>query len=566
MANKNWMVKLGTLVDTSTIQKQLDKKKVHINTVLKIKINKAEIDKLANDIKRKLNFNNIKINVSGINTALEQVSKNSNKTSTSIQGVGTSIDSTRQSITKLATEQQRLTKADTITKWLQNNSKATSKFGIEIQNMISKLRSSDDLTVPELKKIETQFKKIQIATREAGLLGRSFGDAFRDQTSKFTQWFGVTTIVMSGIHQIRKMTSEVIACDTAMTELKKVSDATTSEIKKYFEDATVTAKTFGATISDVINATADWSRLGYNLPDSKELAKVAVLYKNVGDGIDIASANKSLISTLQGFKLNAEDAMSIIDKFNEVANNMPIDSSGIGEALQRSASSFYAASTDLDKSIALITATNSVVQNPEVVGNMWKTVSMRIRGAKSELEDAGLETDGMVESTSQLRDIIKGMTGFDIMKDENTFKDIYDIIVGIGEEFQNLSDIDQASLLEKLAGKRQGNALAAALNNIDMLKEAYEVSTNSAGSALREQQTYIESIQYSIDRLSASFQKLSNTVIDSSFLKGATESLNSVLNILDFIISKFGMFNALVAGGGIALFVKNFDWLVKSYA
>lgn len=93
-----------------------------------------------------------------------------------------------------------------------------------------------------------------------------------------------------------------------------------------------------------------------------------------------------------------------------------------------------------------------MLQDPEKVGNMWRTVSARIRGAKLELEEAGLETDGMVESTSKLRDEIKAVTGFDIMKDENTFKDIYEIVVGIGEQWSKLSDIERAGLLEKLAG------------------------------------------------------------------------------------------------------------------
>ena len=84
--------------------------------------------------------------------------------------------------------------------------------------------------------------------------------------------------------------------------------------------------------------------------------------------------------------------------------------------------------------------------------NMWKTVSMRIRGATTELEQAGLETEGMAESTSQLRDLIKSMTGFDIMLDDKTYKDMKDIIIGIGEAYKELDDIDQASLLEKLAG------------------------------------------------------------------------------------------------------------------
>lgn len=57
---------------------------------------------------------------------------------------------------------------------------------------------------------------------------------------------------------------------------------------------------------------------------------------------------------------------------------------GIGEALQRSAASFNAANTDLSKSIALVTTANSVVQNPETVGTTFKTLSARIRGAKTE--------------------------------------------------------------------------------------------------------------------------------------------------------------------------------------
>ena len=121
---------------------------------------------------------------------------------------------------------------------------------------------------------------------------------------------------------------------------------------------------------------------------------------------------------------------------------------------------------------------NEVVQNPESVGTMWKTVSMRIRGATKDLEAAGLETEGMAQSTSELRDYVKDLTGFDIMADEagTQFKDIYDIIIGIGEAWNSLADVDQAALLEKLAGKRQGNALAAALNNIDTIKKVYETA------------------------------------------------------------------------------------------
>ena len=93
-----------------------------------------------------------------------------------------------------------------------------------------------------------------------------------------------------------------------------------------------------------------------------------------------------------------------------------------------------------------------------MVSQGWRTVALRIRGAKSELEDAGLETEGMVESTAKLRDLIKGISGVDIMIDENNFKSTYQIISELGKVWDSISDIDQASLLEAIAGRFYLNA------------------------------------------------------------------------------------------------------------
>lgn len=128
--------------------------------------------------------------------------------------------------------------------------------------------------------------------------------------------------------------------------------------------------------------------------------------------------------------MQADEAESIVDKFNEVANNFAIGSDGIGEALQRSAASFNASHTSLSKSIALITGTNTTLQDPDRVGNMWKTVSARLRGADTELESMGEDTEGLVTSTSKLQAKVKALTGgFDIMKDKDNFKDKDNIIM-----------------------------------------------------------------------------------------------------------------------------------------
>lgn len=201
----------------------------------------------------------------------------------------------------------------------------------------------------------------------------------------------------------------------------------------------------------------------------------------------------------------------------------------------------------MEKAVALVTATNSVIQNPDKVGNMWKVVSARLRGAKTELSEMGEETEGMVESTSKLRSLIKGITGFDIMEDENTFKDIYEIVLGIGKTWDDINDIDKAALLEALAGKQQSNSLAAALSNTEILEKSYKEAMQSAGSAMREQEKYQESIQYSIDRAKASLEELSNTTINSESLKDFIDFGNDAIQVLNQLIEKFGLMPGVVA-------------------
>ena len=156
---------------------------------------------------------------------------------------------------------------------------------------------------------------------------------------------------------------------------------------------------------------------------------------------------------MKAFNIEAENSISVIDKINDVSNRAAIESGGLGLALQRVASAMKASQNTLDESISLITASNEIVENPEMVANGWRTVALRIRGAKTELESAELDTEGMVESTAKLRDLVKSISGVDIMLDENTFKSTYQIITEIGKVWHNISDINQASLLEAIAGR-----------------------------------------------------------------------------------------------------------------
>lgn len=161
----------------------------------------------------------------------------------------------------------------------------------------------------------------------------------------------------------------------------------------------------------------------------------------------------------------------------------------------------------------------------------------------------GEETDEYVTSSSKLRDTIKAYTGFDILNEAGDgYKDLYEIVLGIGKQWKNLGDLEKAALGEALGGKRNARGLFAIFDNLDILEGAYETSVNSAGSAMQEQEHYAESVQYSIDRTKASLEELAHDFLSSDLLKGLIEGANTFLQKVDEIISKLGTVGTVIAG------------------
>lgn len=393
------------------------------------------------------------------------------------------------------------------------------------------------------------------AIRAAGENTHTWGNRIKGLADKFGTWFGITQVIMYAYRGIRKMVTAVVDLDTAMTELRKVTDETEAVYDKFLTNATERAKTLGATLSDAVTASADFARLGYNIEEAEKLTDAAIVYKNVGDGIeDISDASESIISTMQAFGIAAEDAMTIVDKFNEVGNNYAISSQGVGEALIRSAAAMHSANNSLDETIAIATAANTVTQDPEKVGTALKTLSMYLRAAKTEAEEAGESTDGMASSVSELRSEILSLTGkkVDIQVDENTFKSTYEILKELSEVWNDLTDVSQANITELVGGKRNSNVVSALLENFSVAEAALETSSNAAGSALAENEKYLNSIEGKVSQFKATFESFSNALINSEFVKGVVDAGSWLFNILD-ALQKIHTLIPIIAGGIAAI-------------
>lgn len=414
--------------------------------------------------------------------------------------------------------------------------------------------------------IDQSLSKVTQSVKPLSSYISDMGQKFRSLSQYLISNFGfqaLTTGVRDGISSIKEL-------DSAMTELKKTSNGTKQEYRDFNAQARVDAKEIGSTTTQITNSAADWTRLGYSLEDSQTLAKNTGILKNVSEFSSIDDATTAMISMMKAYDVSPDKSMDLIDKMNLIGNNYAISTDGIATALQDSASSLVAAGNDVDKSIALVTAANSVVQDPSRVGAGLRTISLRLRGTSAEeLTSMGEDTEGLVETTSKLNANIKSLTavngkaGVSILDMNGNYRDTYDILKDISQVWDDIGKQDvadgqnrQAALLEMMAGKNRSNILASILQHPDLLTSVYNDSANNyKNSAQNELNTYLDSIEAKTVKLKETWSQLWQS-------EGST---NSFKWLLDTGNSALGLFNALgfnksLAGIGGIMGSKFLNW------
>ena len=355
----------------------------------------------------------------------------------------------------------------------------------------------------------------------------------------------------------RKGFDVVKELDDAYTEMRKVSDESVSSLKAYQKETFNTANDVGTTAKQIQNSTADWQRLGYAISEASALAETSNIYKNVSDA-DIDTATEHMVSSVQAWKSEFNDnvvetAKEVADKYNKIGNEYAISSADIGEAMEESAASLKAAGNSLNESLGILTAGNLIQQDASTTASAIKILGLRIRGAKADLDELGESTDDLADSTSKMREELKALTGVDIMLDENTFKSTAQIIKEIGANWDKMTDVSRAAALEKLAGKNRASTVAGLIENYQTIDDVIKSAENASGSALEENEKYLDSIDGKLEQLTNKAQQLASVTFDTDFLKNVISSLTTILDLVTKLVDSFGAGSLISGGAGIAI-------------
>nr|DAE85118.1 MAG TPA: minor tail protein [Caudoviricetes sp.]DAZ53121.1 MAG TPA: minor tail protein [Caudoviricetes sp.] len=459
-----------------------------------------------------------------------------------------------------------------IHKLLNENSKMSAEAKAKIKAYYAEIESGNPSM--SLDKIHGEILKIYNAEVEAGRAGRTLWDTLKN--SGFHQ-IAAQMAGMVGVYDVINLGKEGLSVvrelNTALTEMRKVSDESLQSLKNYQNTTFDTADAVGTTAKQIQNSTADWMRLGESMNQAAESAKDANVLLNVSEFEGIDEATESLVSMSQAYK--NLDKMDIIDVLNNIGNNYSISTDGLATALKDSASALVTANNDLNEAVSLTTAGNAITQDPSKVGAGLRTISLRLVGteeAKQELSDLGEETDGMITTVSKLRDTIMDATkaassdgkGFDILDSNGNYKSTYEIMQGLADLYDNIVKKDKELgtnnlnlLLETIAGKNRANIAASILQNGDMLRSVYEDAQNSEGSAEKELNSYLDSIDGKMAQLENRAQEFWFKVIDSETIKNGIDLLSTLLKGATDFVDTVGLLPTILTGVAAAFSFKN---------
>lgn len=435
------------------------------------------------------------------------------------------------------------------TKWsaLKNDPGLNAQLN-QLKVSLGRVNSQADFS-----KWKAQLSAFRAEVKAAGKDTLSLGDVFKNNLTKVSQWIGATTIIFKTWQTLREGFDVVKDLDNALIDLKKTTDATEEQYRSFYYTANQTAKELGASTKDIIQQTADWARLGYSLDEASTLSRNSAIFSAVSEDLDLTEATDGLVSMLKAFKeLDVNDSLDgIISKINEVGNNFAVSNADIVDSLTRSSSAMAAANNTFEQTVALATAATEITRDSSQVGNALKTISMRLRGYDEETETY---SDDLKEITGDIANLTKvasnnnqGISLFEA-DDPNTYRSTYDILKDIADIWNEISDKNQAKLLEKLFGKQRAQVGAALISNFKQAEKAMDAMAGSAGSASKELARAQDSIVFKLNALKETWVGVAQNLYDTRTIKNVIDLLTGMSGVIQTSTKSLGTLGTVSAG------------------
>ena len=403
-----------------------------------------------------------------------------------------------------------------------------------------------------IKTYRRQLVELMNESRDAGVEIEKTGQ-------KLSRLFGQhlsTAVAMAAIHALRRVLRQtyqnVIELDKALVNLQVSSGKSRSELKSLMMQYSEFAKSLGTTTIAVTQAADTWLRQGYDLSEVETLITDSIHLSVLGK-IDSEEATKALTSTMKGYGIAVQDASTIVDKFTTVDMNAATSAGDLATAMAECAVSAKLAGVDIDRLTGYLAVVAETSQDgAESVGVFFKSMFARMGNIKAgRLVDP--ETD---EDLSDVETVLNSL-GIKLRNNEKDWRNFGDVLDDVAARWKSFSDTQRRAIANAFGQTRNQEKFLILMDQYQTAAKYADIATNSTGNAAEKYEAYMDGIEAHINQLTATFEKFSQTVLNSDMVKEGIDFLTNILDLLQQITAWSGNagFGALTPlfglGGGI---------------
>ena len=261
-------------------------------------------------------------------------------------------------------------------------------------------------------------------------------------------WTGVASSIKDCVNYTKDL-------NEAMTNIRVVTMDTKEATEGLLDSYNQIGQELGADTLDIAEGAVDWLRQGYSTGDTTELVKDSTILSRLAL-LDNAEATEYLTSALKGYKLEAQDAIGVIDQLVSIDLEAATSAGDMAEALSRTANMARTTGFEMNEVLGMIATMSEVTQNSaSTIGNSVKTILSRMSNVKAGLDDFEGEALNDVEKTLN-------RVGIALRDNQGNWYDFYDVLDEIASKWDSFTDVQQSQITTALGGKQ--NFFAKCLN------------------------------------------------------------------------------------------------------
>ena len=415
----------------------------------------------------------------------------------------------------------------------------------ELEELVEKrnlLVENNKLTQAETAEADAQLQtkrelnrlKVAGMAKGAGNWLDVIGSGVKNTITRMFDYNGVYRILNRITQGLRQLVQQVNELDVAMFNLQVVSGDSRQEVSALINDYGKLAQQLHTTTTQIAASANEWLRQGYEAGQANELIKASTYLSKLGM-IEAGQATTYLTSMIKGFKLEAADAVNIVDKLTAVDMEAAVSAGGIAAAMQNVATTAQLAGLSIDKTIGYLSTMIEVTQrDPSSMGMALRTVLARYGNVKAGTftNMTGIESsDADLENVNDIEKVL-GKVGIRIRENAQEFRDFGDVIDELSEKWQKYDSVTKNAIATAMAGVRQRESFLVLMENKDRADELEDVSSLSKGTADTKYAAYQQTLMAAKADLQTSLQSLAKSIQDSGLLIAFTKLANILIKMV----------------------------------